>query len=110
MSRIEYAALRSLRVLLKTGLSRCQLEEFDDNPCIAANVSANDSFGDCATASDAVPPTRMASATLSDLFMMRLLSKLDEFELRDMSCSLKSAAVKKSGARARIPVRPQRRV
>src|SRR5436190_23023552 len=87
MSRIEKLARASPGALLKTGLSRCQLEEFDDNDCMFANVSANDSFGDCAMASDAVPPRKMARATLSDLFMMQLLLELDGLGLRDMACS-----------------------
>src|SRR5947207_6116309 len=118
MSRIEKPARASPGALLKTGLSRCQLEEFDDNDCMFANVSANDSFGDCAMASDAVPPRKMARATLSDLFMMQLLSELDGFGLRDMACSFTSAAVKKKvlvrtrwdvsagiiGMRAKVPM------
>src|SRR5436190_14169282 len=95
MSRIEKLARASPGALLKTGLSRCQLEEFDDNDCMVANVSANDSFGDCAMASDAVPPKRMARTTLSDLFMLRFLSNLDGFGLRNMACSFESVAVRK---------------
>src|SRR5436190_21430296 len=95
MSRSENPALDSLGALLKAGLSRCQLEEFDDNDCMVANVSANDSFGDCAMARDAVPPKTMASTTLSDSFMLRFLSKLDGFGLRNMACSFESVAVRK---------------